>query len=114
MGIMPSIIRASFAGGEGKLGNGEDVQSVGKQCTTLKFTAYTSEKKKSLGLSVQNSAVSNFNDLFPLLYQEINFTIKVRNCPLGYVFGEELLNCQCLRQMEQLGVECVYETFGYQ
>lgn len=52
MGIVPSIVRASFTDGEGRLGNGEDVQSVGKQCTTLKFTAYTS-KEKSKELSTR-------------------------------------------------------------
>ncbi len=111
MGIVPSIVRASFTDGEGRLGNAEDVQTVGKQCTTLKFTAYMSKKKKSIELSVQNGAVPNFSDRFPMLYQKINFTIRIRNCPLGYVFDEDLLNCQCLRQMEQLGVECNYETF---
>ena len=110
MGIVPSIVRASFADGEGRLGTEEDVQTVGKQCTALKFTAYT---KKSLELSVQKGAVPNFRDLFPLLYQEINFTVRVRSwsCPLGYVFDEQLLNCQCLKQMEQLGVKCNHETF---
>ena len=58
-----------------------------------------------------NGVVPNFSELFPLLYQNIYFMVKVRNCPLGYVFDEKFLNCQCLRQMEQLGVECNYETF---
>ena len=111
MGIVPSVVSASFADGEGRLGTGEDVQTVGKQCTALKFTVYTSKKKKSLELSVQKGAVPNFRNLFPLLYQEINFTVRVRNCPLGYVFDEKLLNCQCLKQMERLGVKCNHKTF---
>ena len=111
MGIVPSIVTVSFTDGEGRLGDGEDVQSAGKECTTLKFTVYTSKKKKSLELSVKNSAIPNFSNTFSLLYQEINFTIRIEDCPLGYVFEDELLNCQCLRQIEQLGAECNYETF---
>ena len=46
MGIVPSIVTASFTDEEGHLGESQDVQSVGKQCTKLKFTVFTAKRTR--------------------------------------------------------------------
>ena len=60
MGIVPSIVLAQFSDEEGSLEEGQDVQSVGRECTKLHFTVFTSKHYKVLELRTTGIGVPQF------------------------------------------------------
>ena len=117
MGIVPSIAIAKFSDDEGSLGEGQGVQNVYKQCTSLVFTIYSADKFKVLNLTLENIRVSVHDYLrhelplkYHVLFQQLLLNITLKNCPLGFVFN---LNRQCMCAPlinSHSGIECVNFT----
>ena len=80
MGIVPSIVLAQFSDEEGKLGEGQDVQSVGRQCTKLHFTVFTLKHYKLLELRTQGMGVPQLTESrlkgYQYLFQQFLFQLE--------------------------------------
>ena len=121
MGIVPSVVTAELSGYEGWLGEGQGVQGVGRECTTLKFTIFSLEKTIKLELKVRDVGLQNQkklyrqlqNSKYHVLIQQFSVSIKVEKCPLGFLFKPTLKTCLCLKSINiHSGAHCDYDTFS--
>ena len=122
MGIVPSIVLAQFNDEEGRLGEGQDVQNVGRECTVLQFTIYSSKTFKKLDLKVQQIGVPGINfyppsslpPYYTLLYQRLSLAIYLRKCPYGFTFHQTSKECQCLHLFNHhKGVGCYFKNGSF-
>ena len=125
MGIVPSIVLAQFSDEEGSLEEGQDVQSVGRECTKLHFTVFTSKHYKVLELRTTGIGVpqfmtdkeshlkeSHFKE-YQHLFQKFSVSIRMMNCNLGFVFHKNSKSCQCSPLiLYHDGVECDLSTWS--
>ena len=117
MGIVPSVVLAQFSDEEGSLGEGQDVQSVGRQCTKLHFTVFTSQHYKLLELRTQGMAVPQLKEFdlikYQYLFQQLSVSINMMNCNFGFEFHENLKRCQCSPLiLHHDGVDCDFSTWS--
>ena len=119
MGIVPSIVESTIE--EGSLETGQDVQSVGRRCTTLQFTVSTLRPVCELKLRPQDAGTPKLNQLlkrkhspkFHILFQQFNIMIALKHCPLGYEISENSKKCSCSYTIEShSGVGCNFETYS--
>ena len=122
-GISPSIVLAQFTDtGEGSVARGQDVQSIGRQCSSLKFTILSAKVSKtiSLRLLTQGTGIPNLRKLEEIyeptmkqnIFDKLSISLHLHECPLGF----ELYNkrCTCLAAIEEIkdhGLYCDYDTF---
>ena len=66
-GIVPSIVTAELLNSDGHLDQGQDVQSVGRECTTLYYTVYSSRKFETIQLGVGDLLTKQHNIIFFIL-----------------------------------------------
>ena len=52
-GIVPSIVTAELLDSDGHLDQGKEVQHVGKECTILNYTVYSSQRNKGINLKLK-------------------------------------------------------------
>ena len=119
MGVVPSIVIAEFNDNEGRLGEGQDVLSVGKQCTSLQFTVFSEKKIKILNLRAQDIGTHKLDTSLKyflyykhhILFEQLSVAISLKNCPLGFYFSKSL-QCECLQSLENhIGVGCDLDTY---
>ena len=121
MGIVPSRVNIFESPDEGSLSTGQDVQSVGRQCTTLYFIVNT--LKPVYNLRAQGTDIFEFiaNRLlnkslpssFQILFQQLNITVAFKNCPLGYEISQKFKKCLCSTRIDSHdGVSCDLETYS--
>ena len=100
MGIVPTTVNVLETPNEGSLSAGQDVQSVGRQCTILQFTVNTLRLDYKLKLRLQDADIfeSTVNQLlkkklppkFHILFQQLNIMITLEPCLLGYEVSRSL------------------------
>ena len=124
MGIVPSIVNIiESTSEESSLSTGQDVQSVGRQCTTLQFTVSTLKSVCELKLRAQDAGTPVLNQStvlrrqlpqkFYILFQQLNITVALKNCPLGYEISQSLKKCLCSDIIQShSGVGCDLETYS--
>ena len=122
-GVVPSTVLAQFSDEEGHLGNGQDVQSVGRECTNLQFTVYSLKGSKNLKLTPSNDGIPNFdrslqNSLpqeYHILFQQFSISVTLNNCPKGFEFNKQSKSCLCSPLIDvhkKYGIDCNLNTFG--
>ena len=114
---MPSIVLAQFSDEEGRLGEGQDVQSIGRQCTKLHFMVFTLKHYKLLELRTQGMGVPQLKESqlkkYQYLFQQFSVSIKMMNCNLGFEFHKKLKRCQCSPLiLHHDGVDCNFSTWS--
>ena len=120
IGIVPSIVLAQFSDEEGSLGEGQSVQSVGRECTRLQFTIYTVKQSKQLLLRAQDAGVpkltlSQLRLMNKYLSQQLSILIEVKMCKAGFDFHTSLKKCVCSPLIVQHdGISCNLNTFMIQ
>jgi hypothetical protein len=119
MGVVPSIVIAEFGDHEGSLGEGQDVQRVGKLCTSLQFTVYSEKQLRTLNIRAQDIGTPNLDTSlkyflyykYHVLFEQLSVTILLKKCPLGFYFST-LLQCKCFQSIENhVGVSCDLQTY---
>ena len=119
MGIVPSIVFVGFSDEEGSLGERQDVQSVGKQCTPLQFTVQSAMKHKLASLRPQDIGTPHFKEIvyllapqLGLLFKQFNISVTLKDCPPGFLFSKSLKQCLCLPLINHhKGIMCDFETY---
>ena len=120
MGIVPTTVNVLETPNEGSLSAGQDVQSVGRQCTILQFTVNTLRLDYKLKLRLQDADIfeSTVNQLlkkklppkFHILFQQLNIMITLEPCLLGYEVSRSLKKCLCSSIIDShSGVSCNLE-----
>ena len=111
MGIVPSTAHVQFGDEEGSLDEGQDVQSVGKECTSLQFVVYTVDKKKKLTLKAPDHGVPKHFSKHQNI-EDFKIMVEFTDCPLGFEFNMHSKKCSCLLSIElHAGVGCDVENF---
>lgn len=59
-GIVPGVVNAQLLDTKSKLEQGQEVQSVGRECTTLYYTVYSNQKFESIKLTVGEQFIKSF------------------------------------------------------
>ena len=117
MGVVPSIVIAD-AKGKRVIGEGQDVQSVGRECTQLYYSVHSLRSSEVLTLKAQDIGVPNLNfelsRILPLRYHHLftQFSIMavIKSCPIG--FELQNLECTCSTKINELnGVSCDVITY---
>ena len=120
MGIVPSIVLAQFSDEGGYLGEGQSVQSVGRECSRLQFTIYVASLTKSMELLLRaqdvglpkftSSQLRSMNNKY--LSQQFSILIEVQNCQAGFEFHVSSKQCICSPLiMCHSGDSCDLNTF---
>ena len=66
-GIVPNIVTAQLLDSDGKLEQGQDVQSVGRECTMLYYTVYSNQNFERIKLTVGDLLTKPLDDLIGFL-----------------------------------------------
>ena len=122
LGIVPSIVSVIESPNEGSLSTGQDVQSVGRQCTTLHFTVSTQRSLYMLKLRAQDAGTPELTrdrllkrmlpPRFHILFQQFNIKVILKPCPLGYDISQNSNMCLCSDIIEShSGVGCDLENY---
>ena len=120
IGTVPSIVSILESPDKGSLTAGQEVQSVGRQCTTLQFTVSTLRPTCELKLRVQDSDVPEISRLlkklpprYHILLQQFNIKITLKPCPLGYKINQSSKKCLCSNVIDShSGVGCNLKTYS--
>ena len=118
MGVVPSIVTAN-AKQMDTIGDGQDVQSVGKECTTLHYNIYSSRNNEILTLRAQDTGVPKLNfelsrilpSRYHKLFEQFSIMAVIKHCPIGF----ELRNSECICStiISALdGVDCDFNAYG--
>ena len=121
LGIVPSIVTTIESPNDCSLSIGQDVHSVGRQCTTLQFTVSTLRPTCKLILRAQASRTPEFDRFlmkelppkFHILFQQFDIMITLDPCPLGYDISQRFKKCLCSSIIEShSGVGCDSKTYS--
>ena len=101
-GIVSNIVTAELLGSNGNLEQGQDVQSVGGECTMLYYTVYSNQDFERIRLRVGDLLTKPLDDLVNrlpaqhhALFQDLVIKIKLKDCLLGFVFDTNKRACLC-------------------
>ena len=120
-GIVSDIVTAQLLDSNGNLGQGQDVQSVGRECTVLYYTVYSNQNFESIKLTVgdlltKHSFTDNLVGCLPTQYhallEDFVINVKIRNCMLGFVFDTNKRTCLCSPKINtHSGVFCNFDNY---
>ena len=121
-GIVSDIVTARLLDSNGgNLGQGQDVQSVGRECTMLYYTVYSNQDTESIKLTVGDlhTRKSLWDDLvtcssaqYHALLEDFVINIKIRDCMLGFVFDTNKRTCLCSPKINtHSGVFCNFDNY---
>ena len=116
-GIVPSLVTVITGNGDRILDVGQYTQSIGRQCRALYFTVSTARKLETLNLTTQEFRTPckflNAHAVFQLLCERFSMKVKLKDCPLGFVFNTSIKKCQCSSQISShTKVSCDFETYN--
>ena len=116
LGIVPSIVIATLSDSKGNLGEGQFVQSVGTQCTSLNYTVFSKRKHVMVNLTAQDTIIHDYTGTYTnlpiILFQQFSVKLKFKGCPLGFLFDDKFKQCICLQSVQSKGgLNCDTETF---
>ena len=122
-GIVPSIVSAELLESDGNrhLDQGQEVQSVGRECTKLYYTVYSNRKYEIIQLTVadvrtetlyKTDIIHCLPEQYHDLFQHLIIKISLKDCLLGFVFDATRHTCSCSQEINKHnGVLCDYEKY---
>ena len=124
-GIVPSIVAAQLLDSEGKLKQGQDVQSVGRECTMLHYTVYSNKKFEHIQLAVADPFIETLfkTDLKRCLqriynqdlFQQFIIKVNLKSCLLGFEFDANGHTCVCSPKISKHNqVFCDFDEYQIQ
>ena len=101
-GVVPSIIIADLRE-KRILHKGQDVQSVGKECTTLEYKVHSLNARELITLRAQDVGVPKLDkelrQILPLkyhiLFKQFSIITTLKRCPIGFTLDTILRECTC-------------------
>ena len=109
-GVVPATVKAEFKNTDTNIIDDlEKLQITGNKCTILKYTIKSRNKFETLSLAVERQYVPepyprNRSKLQEL--QQLEITISLKECPLGFKFDSNRNICACHPFIERWGVKC--------
>ena len=115
-GLVPSIVTAELldaSSGKSRLGQGKDVQSMGRQCTILDYTVHSNKTIEKIRLTVGDLPTnpkfdslnqeyhSKFINHLTVLFADLVTKVELNDCLLGFVFDENTLSCLCSPKIKE-------------
>ena len=121
-GIVSNIVTAELLDSNGNLEQGQDVQSVGRECTMLYYTVYSNQDFERIKLTVGDLLTKPFfaGDIhfflpapYRALFQDLVLSrIKLKDCLLGFVFDTNKRACLCSPEINaHNGVFCDFDNY---
>ena len=120
-GIVPSVVAAQILDSNGNLGQGQDVQSVGRECTMLYYTVYSNRNFERIKLTVGDLSIEQMfthilADYLPAqyhaLFEDLVINVKLKDCLLGFVFDTDKRACLCSPKVNaHSGVFCDFDNY---
>ena len=111
-GTTPSIVFAAFVNTSVKVDELQQLQSVDRFCRWLNYTVRSPNKEENLRLTVDRQSIPDVEPYeSELLFQQLNITVLLLQCPLGYRFDKKSV-CVCKEELERHGVKCDTETYS--
>ena len=103
-GTVPANIHAEFKNRmEEKLPKTQQIQSVGRRCTSLSYTIFFSKKVELLKLQIVTHEHS-------ITSQTVYIFLKRKNCTLELVYNNSAKSCECNPTLVKAGIECNIQT----
>ena len=116
-GIVPSLVTVITGNGDRILDAGQYTQNTARQCTSLHFTVSSGRKLETINLTTQEfrtpcKSIEGYTK-FQLLCDQFSMKIKLKDCPLGFVFNTHTKECQCSSQItSHTMVSCDFATYS--
>ena len=106
-GTVPANIHAEFRYRmEEKLPKTQQIQSVGRQCTSLSYTIFFSENVDSEILELQILITNERSSKSQSMY----IFLRRTNCTLELVYNNSTKSCECNPTLVKAGIECDIQT----
>ena len=119
MGVVPSIIIANLRD-KSLLYEGQDVQSVGRECTTLMYKIRSLRNSEAIVLRAQDIGVPKLNEelkrnlpsRYHILFRQMSIIVTLRNCPVGFESDENLKECICSQVIQiHTKIKCNFNSY---
>ena len=120
-GTVPSVVEARFNGtrSAGELDELQYAQILGPSCTNLTFTLRSSAKKEKIVILIRlkhfQIETSNLQFLKyfykGLLIKNFEITFSLMDCPLGFYFNTDKMQCLCQKDILEKSISCDQSTF---
>ena len=119
MGVVPSIVNVELKT-SGSLGKGQDVESVGRECTPLQFKILSSQSLEVVKLTAQDVGVPKLVGLlertlpleYHVLFQQFSIVATMKSCPIGFELSLEL-GCVCSPNIvAHKSISCNFSTYS--
>ena len=120
MGVVPSIIIADL-GDKSLLYEGQDVQSVGKECTTLQYRIRSLRRSEAIILRAQDIGAPKLNEelertlpsRYHILFKQMSISTSLRRCPIGFNHDKNLRECVCSQVIKiHSGINCNLNSYS--
>ncbi len=114
-GVVPAIVRAVTDTRDYDVVNSlQKFQDTGRNCTTLRYTIQSPRREEILKLTVDKHYIpkvvqGHHMDSNNILL-EINVTVELKKCSLGFIFDSAQNICACHPDLLKAGVHCNIDT----
>ena len=120
-GTVPSTVIAEFINASVKIDDVQQVQKVGRNCTTLNYTVKSPNEEEILLLKVERNFVPEPDSSSPIfaalqkipyykeqmiVFVQHTIALTISKCPLGYSYDSFSKTCTCLETLTKHGIEC--------
>ena len=118
-GVVPSIVIADLRE-KGILYKGQDVQSVGKECTTLEYKVHSLNAREVITLRAQDVGVPKLDEelrgILPLryhiLFKQFSILTTLKTCPIGFTLDTTLRECTCSQTIKvHKNINCNFSSY---
>ena len=123
-GTVPSVIEARFNYTDltrptGELDGLQYAQILGPSCTNLTFTLRSSAKKEKIDILIRLKYLQILTNNLQflkyfykgLLLKNFEITFSLMDCPLGFYFDTEKMQCSCQKLILKKNILCDESTF---
>ena len=104
-GVVPGVVLAKLQETDGttvsKMGELQGSQSVGKQCTQLNYTIYSTNTFEVLFLTPEHVRLNVRWYLPPRI-----LNISLLSCPLGFILSNTTCKCECVEILKSRNIKC--------
>ena len=105
---------------EARIGPLENVQSVERSCTLIKYTVFSPNKNETIVITAfENDNTPTFkpkflerNSEFAQLFKQMTVTVNIRECPIAFYFNNTTYECLCMPTLAMHHLQCNRESLN--
>ena len=109
-GVVPGIVHASlssdYLSSSHSLGDLQTSQSVGRSCTMMKYTIFSSNNIENISLTVDQPAPSSLKSPFLDYFVPPTLSITMLPCPPGFNLSGNPPQCNCAFSLLKQNITC--------